>query len=299
MGLTFVNAWGQPYPNSQFLEVEGVIMHYLHELPDDGYPPKGRVALIHGFAASTFSWRKTANALIGEGYEVVRIDLPPFGYSKGPECVNTSPSSQAFRIWKVLDHLSEGPYHKWHLIGHSMGAAIVGAMGAYRIMNTQSVVFVDGAMVDHWQGPPKWMRRTLQSGAVQDIMNGLGKLFIFKPRRIKRLLADAYAQEPDEEAIMGYLKPLKQKGMAANILQMAVCYNEIYTYERSNIQAPCLIIWGDQDTWVPLKDGIKFRDRFGSVSWELIEGAGHCPMETHAPLFEKALFSFLDQTVEE
>ncbi len=45
--------------------------------------------------------------------------------------------------------------------------------------------------------------------------------------------------------------------------------------------APILAIWGENDTWVPLSELDPLLAVRDDVKVEIIEGAGHCPMETH------------------
>jgi hypothetical protein len=57
---------------------------------------------------------------------------------------------------------------------------------------------------------------------------------------------------------------------------------------------PAIAIWGEKDTWVPLSQMQPIADQIPSIKIIVIEGAGHCPMATHADQFNNQLLHFLD-----
>src|SRR5689334_4354680 len=63
----------------QFVTVDGVRLHYTDE--GRGEPGALPVLLLHGFAASIFSWRFTRPALAPH-YRVLALDLQGFGFSE-------------------------------------------------------------------------------------------------------------------------------------------------------------------------------------------------------------------------
>ena len=70
----------KPFANSQYVEVDGIVLHCRTWNPQaEQY--LGKVLLIHGLGASTYSWEQTADALSQAGYWVIAADLPGFGYS--------------------------------------------------------------------------------------------------------------------------------------------------------------------------------------------------------------------------
>jgi pimeloyl-ACP methyl ester carboxylesterase len=61
----------------------------------------------------------------------------------------------------------------------------------------------------------------------------------------------------------------------------------------SAIAAPVLLVWGEQDTWVPLARGQQLRAALPQAQWVLIARAGHLAMEEQAAAFNTALIDFL------
>ncbi len=83
------------------------------------------VLLIHGWASSSFSWRRLL-PLMAERFRAVAVDLPGFGLSK--------PLREGFRLGPVSAHLSSLMqslgHERYAIVGHSMGGLIASHLAA-------------------------------------------------------------------------------------------------------------------------------------------------------------------------
>lgn len=287
--------WGQnedlPFSNSRFMAVEGTLLHYRHwESGGEAY--LGKMLLVHGFCGSTFSWRHNIEAFTGAGYEVFAVDLPPFGYSDRKPDANHSASFQADLLWKLLENISPGDA-PWVLVGHSMGSSVISAMAAVRPMHIKALIMVDAAIYST-RSEQSWLRRKIfGAGPVQGLVEAVAKLHYFRFPAIKRLLADAYATEPDSSAVDGYLDPLKLKKTASGILDITAYSEEIFSFHPNDVINPVLLIWGEKDTWVPIEKSNRLLDEFPAVTIKTIPEGGHCPMETHPDTTNGYMLDFL------
>lgn len=279
------------YPESQYLDIEGINIHYCQWKPT--IPSKGQILLVHGFCGSTFTWRKNVSAFVAAGYEVSAIDLPPFGYSEKKRHLNHSTSFNAALAWKIAQKIGDST-QKWTLIGHSMGGDICKFMFFLQPQQVKNILFVDPAFSVFYQ--PSWLRRTLfGSAATYHLGENMGKYYFFKYKRIKKILSMAYSQAADSAAIAGYLHNLNQKGLAGGIMEMSAS-GHVYNFDNEVITVPCLQIWGNKDRIISVtetKPFLKFLPKDTPV--EFIEGGGHCPMETHSAIFNDLVLSFLKQ----
>ncbi len=277
-----------PFPGSAFAEVDGVTYHHRVITPDSTV--LGNIALIHGFSGSTFSWRKVTDPLVAAGYRVVLVDLPGFGYSERARDANLSVSANAERIWRLLGTIDEAP---WYITGHSMGSFVAGGMAALRAERTAGLIMVDGAFLGAERSGifgHMW-RPLLSSDPIERAAEVIGDRFFFNYSRIEGLLGSAYGEKPDSQAVKGYLRPLSLEFTASTIVHSASS-PELYDLGVGDIQCPVLLLWGDADSWVPREMGEEFLlEHEGSSVLKLIEGAGHCPMETHP---KKTLERFKD-----
>jgi pimeloyl-ACP methyl ester carboxylesterase len=280
-----------PYANSQVAVIDGVRLHY-RIWPAGEEVRQGTVLLVHGFSGSTYSWSKTAPVLREEGFEVIAIDIPPFGYSDKSPRQNASNSARAALLKQWQDSLFPG--RSWHLVGHSMGAGIVEALALMYPGQTLSAVFVAGAVFSELKKAAEPQNQSLlRFRSVQTMIGKLAEVHYITPRRIGKLLQSAYGAQPDTEAIMAYYRPLQIPGTARAILATSVNSFEIDDLSAKELQPPLLGIWGENDTWVPLQGRQKVLDQMPGMRIELIPGAGHNPMETHPEPFNKILLEFL------
>ena len=277
-----------PFKESHYINVNNVELHYREWKPDS---VKGNIMLIHGFSGSTFSWRKNTDTLVKCGYRVVAVDLPPFGYSSRQKGINHSSSYNAALLWKLADTLGG---KNWILVGHSMGASVAGAMAAMRPSNTSKLVLVDGA----FGGTTKQKRASfsgwiISSGPIKRLAEFVANKKFFTYKKIKELLESAYSGPADSLDVVGYLAPFKIKKTASGIMEMGRAY-EVESLSLNALTMPTIAIWGKNDKWIPLKSGEQFIKKKTDAELFVIDGAGHCPMETHSSEFNKTLIRFLN-----
>ena len=60
-----------------------------------------------------------------------------------------------------------------------------------------------------------------------------------------------------------------------------------------SVQAPTLVVWGEGDTWVPLKHALHFRRSIPDASLVVLRGAAHMPMIDRPDAFNRLVLRFL------
>lgn len=277
----------KPFPNSSFSKVSGVSLHYRHWAAVDS--SKGNVILIHGFSGSTYSWRKTADSLFACGYNVVAVDMPPYGYSdKDPE-LNQSPTFRASLLKSFLSDVF--PEKKWNAVGHSMGGEIAEAFALMYPEMTEKVVFID-ALLFSKADTSLQVYNLLSFPPLQRFFAAVGEQYFIKWSSIEKFLASAYGSDPQEDEVTGYLEPLQIEGTARAILS-SVNSRNIAILDAASMSVPAFAIWGADDTWVPKSTADDVLEKMKNVEVSEIKGAGHCPMETHHKEFMKILIDVL------
>src|SRR6476661_2133038 len=102
-------------PADRFVRVGEQLVHV--EQAGQGEP----VVLLHGFGASTYSWRKVIPAL-SASHRAVAIDLNGFGYTERPKDLAAyTREGQAALVLGVLDALG---IDRAHFVGHSYGGGL-------------------------------------------------------------------------------------------------------------------------------------------------------------------------------
>jgi pimeloyl-ACP methyl ester carboxylesterase len=276
----------------QLITVDGVRTVLMDVGPRDG----SVVVLIHGFGGSTFSWRETLPALAEAGYRAIAFDLKGFGLSDKTFDADYTHAAQATFTAHLLDALG---IERATLVGHSMGGSVVGHFAYLYPDRVERLVFVDGAVFTA-DRPTSWTRsltpilirippfRRWAQIAMRSLLN---------PERITASLRTAYS-DPNfvsPEIAEKYLLPqtMKDWDLALLGIMRAGGQNALPT-PLDFIQAPTLIVWGADDTWVPLEAGERLRDSVPQAEWAVFPNAGHLPMEEQASAFNTRLLEFLD-----
>ncbi len=280
-----------PYDNSRMGTVDGIRMHYRHWEQPEG-ERKGSCLLLHGFGASTFSWQEVADSLHQLGYEVVAVDLPPFGYSDKSDGINQSVTAHALRVKKLTEE--DLPGRKWHLAGHSMGGSVAQAFALQYPEHLRSVTFVAAALFSTLEDEPRPARALLRLSPLRFLLGELAEEWVITPRRVEDMLESAYGTPPEDRQVEAYLYPLQIPGTGRAILAAATFHEELTTLDAAELQVPALAIWGDADTWVPVERRKRALERMPDTELIMLEGVGHNPMETHFNDYMRSWIPFLE-----
>ncbi len=278
--------------NSHFTRINEVRVHY--KMIEPSQSPVGNIVLIHGFAASTFSWRNNMDFLADKGYRVVAIDMPGYGYSEKQRSFDHSHESRAKITWQLIDSISS---EKWILIGHSMGGGTAGYMAAINPDQTEKLVMANGVFGEMQDTPGRFLGRYLVRFPVfYHLIEGISKAFVINQERFEEHLSSAYGEDADSIAVAGYIEPFKIEGSSVAVIETFLRGFDETPPDLNKIIMPVLLIWGENDTWVPVETGHDLHSVLENSKMEVISNAGHNPMETHPDAFNEKLLRFLSNS---
>jgi pimeloyl-ACP methyl ester carboxylesterase len=281
----------KPFSNSIFVEIDNMVLHYRiwpAAVSNDSLP---WVLMVHGMAGSTYSWENNAPELSAAGFNVIAVDMPPFGYSDKNPDYNQSTDNRAALLWNFLNSIH--PNSKWNLVGHSMGGGIVQCMAITRPEQVDRVVFVDPALFNSLAEKHPHQMSILRFRPFEWIATGLGNAFMIRPKTITKMLRSAYGQEPGPADADEYYKAIHQRGFAKALLRSSAKSKPSIPVDGTLFNKPAIAVWGDKDTWVPLSGMQPLLDKLSCVKVVIIPGAGHLPMATHVKLFNGYVINFL------
>lgn len=278
------------FNNSNFTKINDISLHYRSWIAEDTNP-KGKILLIHGFGGSTFSWEKIAPVLSSYGYQVVAVDVPPFGFSEKRSDLNGSIGTRAQLINEFIKYLD--PETKWHLTGHSMGGAIAKAMvllnpEQFLTLNLTAPALFDSLVPGEYNVP-----FLFKIPGIASFTGNIAQECFITHDRIQSMLESAYGKEPTNEQTEQYYRPLSIEGTSRAILNNARRAKEPRELNIGDLRLPVLAIWGDNDTWVPYQDNKKTLELIPTYELVLIPDAGHNPMETHPEIYLQKYLEFL------
>lgn len=125
---------------ARFVEINGVVHHYIDTGPRDGEP----LVLVHGWDCSSYWWHHIVEPLVAVGYRVILYDLKGHGFSD-------SDPHEGYRIANFSDDLLalgnalELPPH--HLAAFSLGAFITLHYAAHHPERVRSLVFFNFSLL--------------------------------------------------------------------------------------------------------------------------------------------------------
>lgn len=269
---------------SRFIEVDGVRVHY-QEVGDPNAPP---MFLIHGFAASNLVWSKVFLELAATGFRVIAPDLPGYGYSGKPRHLDYTIASQAKMVFSLVSQLG---ISRAVLVGSSYGAAIAATMALDHPALVEKLVLV-GAVTNN--RPTRYLlMRLFSSPIIGDILSPL----VVGSRRLLRLrmkrVYDKHSWVLDERRVDARHLPLATRGAHRAIIRTVRRWDaERVSRDAHQLKQPTLLLWGDTDREVPLRDGERLHEEIPHSRLVVFRECGHLPQEEYPEAFTKVVLDF-------
>lgn len=267
------------------IEVDGTHIQYREAGPEGwvGTP----LILVHGFLVHSAAWEKVIPHL-ADRYRIIAPDLPGFGgsdYLPGTSIGFGRFATFLNRFSEVLE------IDRAIVIGHSMGGSIgieACSMFPHR--------FVKGVFMDptayKFKAPLKGRlpKVPILGGIIFKKIYGWGMfleyfqndVFHDKSKIDKDLIRDFYHSfdTPDRRAYMHRILPAVTDG--ADVAPHV-----------PKVKQPCLVLWGAQDTLVPLAIGHRLENELKDVRLEIIPNSGHEPHSENLDETMKHIIDFL------
>jgi len=261
----------------------GDVELFIQELgPQDGQP----ILFIHGTAAWSGLWRETMTPLAEAGYRCIAIDIPPFGYSERPSSPSYDNASQAKRIVALMDSL--GIEHAI-LFGHSFGGGATMETALMIPDRIDALILLDvGGLNLNLQSPPENQNPSaielfLETPAIRNpVIAATGTNPLFTKTLISAMVLDS--DDVTQEKIQILQEPLVLDG-ATNTLgdwlkSVLGVQSPSLTTDPANYAAldmPALILWGDSDKIIPLKEGEYLHSLLSDSELVVLKGVNHIP----------------------
>jgi pimeloyl-ACP methyl ester carboxylesterase len=244
--------------------VRGTALHY--ESSGDGAPA---LCLVHGSGGSTEAWRAQIVGL-ADITRVVAVDLPAHGRSGGDGV--TSIDDAAGYVRALVESLGVGPVV---IAGHSMGGAIAQAFALAAPGLTAGVVLVG-------------------TGARLRVLPKIFELIDHDYPAAVEFITDmgVAARAPDalRRSIAAATRRTRPRILAGDF---GACDRFDVMPRLPEIEAPALVICGDEDRLTPPKYSRYFEAHLPNARLVLVPGAGHYVQLEQPEAVTAALAEFL------
>jgi pimeloyl-ACP methyl ester carboxylesterase len=253
------------------------------------------VLFIHGLGGSWPNWLEQLPVFARE-HRVIAVDLPGFGHSPMPR-ETISISGYARTVDALLDELGVDAAA---VVGNSMGGFVAAELAIGFPRRVERLVLVSAAGISTYDNKAATralpgLRRAehivaayagwvaAHSDAVArrpGLRNATLGFVASHPSRLPAALA--------AEQIRGAGKPGFLQGLAANL-------DYDFRERLAEIVCPTLIVWGDNDRVITVRDADRFAELIGGSRKVVFEDTGHVPMLERPAAFNALLDEFLNE----
>ncbi|MFM9904578.1 MAG: alpha/beta fold hydrolase [Pyrinomonadaceae bacterium] len=273
------------YTHSHFVMVDGARVHYQ----EFGDAAKPALVLIHGYTASVYVWKTVAPMMAAAGFRVIAVDLLGFGYSEKPSWFDYSIQSQARMISRFMSRLGIG---RATIVGSSYGGAVSLNLTLDYPEYVEKLVLVDAVCNDDPKSHPL-LRLASLPGVGEVVTPFLLDSKTFLRARILKTLATANRHMATPERIESIRRPLFAADAHRSVLATSRnWYANRLEADAHLIAQPTLIIWGDSDQVIPIKNGYKLHREILNSRFVIFRNCGHVPPEEQSELFADLVTEF-------
>jgi pimeloyl-ACP methyl ester carboxylesterase len=271
------------YPMKQ-VSVDGINISYIEK--GKGNP----IVLVHGIPTSSFLWRNMIEELSTHG-RVIALDLPGFGFSDPPQNGDYSISNYARVLARFLQALS---IEQATLVCHDLGGPITLTYALRHPDKLERLIILDTFL--HRDIPP-WPL-TMKMAKIRPI----GEIFMWLGgESIARAGLQGGVMDKSrisEGVVKRYYMPdgNPDKLNRSMLGMLRIDYRKDLEFIEKNlktIKKPTLILWGENDKFLPLYLGERIQKDIKGSKMEKIPNCGHFVQEDQPGRARKAISEFL------
>ncbi len=277
----FEDIFGHPLPAQKHVRVFGQNIAYY----DMGASKAGEpvLVLLHGYGSQADVDFGPSLPGLAKHRRVIALDQIGAGNSDKPLV--------AYRVQTYVEWLGEFlrtlGITKFDLLGESLGGWTAAAYAEQSLAPGSTLrppsrlILEDTAGFTAPAGPPPAMHMTVST--VDEVVVGLRAVF-FNPALItpqvatRRLISKLQANDAFA---------------ASTFSTNPAVQNEAVGEKAGTISVPTLVVWGDHDNTVPIRDGQNFASAIPGAKLVLIEKSGHVPSLESPVMFVQVVEGFL------
>ncbi|MCK8520360.1 alpha/beta hydrolase [Aquimarina sp. D1M17] len=267
--------------SSKFMSLHGMQVHYRDE--GKGTP----IVLLHGTGSSLHTWDAWTNEL-SKKYRVIRMDLPGFGLtgpnSQGEYSINTYTNF-------VKDFIYELQIDNFYLVGNSLGGNIAWNFTSAYPTKIKKLILIDASGYPGRKETP-WVFKLARTPVINSIVR-----YVTPKTIVRKNLEQVYFDDSKVTSILierYYELTLREDNRQAFIDRAKTSFIN-NTDKLKNIQTKTLVLWGNEDYWIPKTHAYSFVNDMPNAELFIINNVGHVPMEENPDESLKPLLRFLQK----
>ena len=272
----------------RWVRVEDRWMHIV----DIGVGPV--VLFVHGLSGCWKNWLENIPHFARD-HRVIAIDLPGFGESEMPSR-KISISSYAATLDLLMNELG---IDSARIVGNSMGGFVAAELAIQHPARVERLVLVSAAGLSVESIRTKrtdGLRHHLETAAFYKIgLLASHSALLARRRRLRSALLALFVAHPTRLAPQLAYEQVRSSGKPGFPAALdALCSYPIRA-RLGEIACPTLIVWGDRDRLVPVKDATAFEELIADSRKLIYADTGHLSMLERPARFNADVRRFMQQ----
>jgi len=178
------------------------------------------------------------------------------------------------------------------LVGSSYGGAVAATIALDYPERVEKLVLVDAVCNDDVKNHPI-LKLASVPGIGEMVTPFLVDSKAFLRHRMHNTLAPANHHLIDDDRVNSVIRPLRAADAHRSLLMTSRNWHANRIEQDANlIKQPTLIIWGEEDTVIPIKDGYKLNQEILNSRFVVLKDCGHVPPEEKPELFTQLVTEF-------
>ncbi len=253
------------------------------------------LVFVHGLSGCWANWLEQL-AVLAEERRVIAMDLPGFGYSPMP-AAQISISGYARLLDSLLGELA---IDAGALVGNSMGGFIAAELAIACPQRVERLVLVSAAGIST-SGHPGTTRALPALRRAQTALAASGAWVASKSEtvarraRLRQALLSLVVRHPSRLPAALAAEQLRGAGKPGFMQALQAVLDYDVRERLPEIACPTLIVWGDRDRLISVRDADVFGELIEDSRVVIFEDTGHVAMLERPAAFNGLLREFLAQ----
>ncbi len=266
---------------SRFAPIKGTLVHYRIE--GEGEP----LVLIHGAFSSLHTFNPWT-AILKKHFKVIRFTLMGFGLT-GPNIFNDYTVTSHLAYFKTLmDMLG---IKEFHIAGNSLGGWLAWEFALRYPERVKKLVLINASGYLNDDAIPLPFKVAQTPFANRIIKYSVNKSLL------ERFLREVFVDQTKitQRLIDRYYDLFSRDGNSDAFIHLVNSKYRDNTRALKKLQATTLVMWGDEDRWIPVKYAQSFYDNIPNSQLVIYNQVGHIPMEEIPEQSAQDVIDFLQE----
>jgi pimeloyl-ACP methyl ester carboxylesterase len=250
------------------------------------------IVFVHGLGGQWQNWLENIPRAAQER-RVIALDLPGFGLTPMPRDGITI-SGYGRCVDAVCDKLGLG---RVDMVGNSMGGFVAAEVAIQVPERIDQLVLVSAAGIasaDVAKAPIMTIGRVMSAIATHTVV---GDRFLASHPKSRHGSLILVARHPSRlKADLAYEGFFKGAGKPGFLEALKASMNYDFRDRLPEIRQPTLIVWGENDSIIPVRDAHEFERLIPDSRKVVMKETGHVPMAERPDTFNDVMLKFLEET---